>query len=244
MVLYRYSFYIIVFIYTRRLVTNLFKEETKMSENLRDVIMEELRERSQLELEDRANQEQLQRIISKEYVLETFKKMLTYCLSEAKDFEGYNVPTSVVYDEYPYFEEEAKKLGFEVRTEVTGTDFGVDLYYHHYVLTVPAIKEGETPTVPQEYLLAFQKKLLRAQKARKSYVTIECLKVKQSILTFDFKTVPSEFVFTKISVPAEYFLEDPAEVKIVTDFFSKHGLTYSKCSRDKSNRIYWYFFLS
>lgn len=239
MVLYRYSFYIIVFIYTRRLVTNLFKEETKMSENLRDFIMKEIREKSQLE--DKANKEQLQRIISKEYVLETFKKVLTDCLSKAKDFEGYKVPTSVD-NEYPYFEEEAKNIGFEVNTEVAGTAF--DLDHYNYVLTIPAIKEGETPTVPQEYLLAFQKKLLRAQKARKSYVTIECLKVKQSILTFDFKTVPSEFVFTKISVPAEYFLEDPAEVQIVTDFFSKHGLTYSKCSRDKSNRIYWYFFLS
>lgn len=233
MVLYRYNFYIIVFIYTRRLVTNLFKEETKMSENLRDVITEELREKSQLE--DKANKEQLQRIISKEYVLETFKKVLTDRLFKTKDFEEYKVPTSVD-NEYPYFEEEAKSIGFEVKTEVAGTA--------NYVLTVPAIKEGETPTVPQEYLLAFQKKLLRAQKARESYVTIECLKVKQSILTFDFKTVPSESVFTIISVPAEYFLEDPAEVKIVTDFFSKHGLTYSKCSRDKSNRIYWYFFLS
>ncbi len=211
-----------------------------MSENLKPFIMKEIARRQKLELEAKIKKEELQRTAAKEQVLEAFKEQLDVCLSKAKDFTGFPVATSVE-DDYPYFEEEAEKLGFEVNSILAGTAYDLDCY--DYMLTVPTVKDGETPSVAQERLLAFQEKLLQVQKLRQENLKIECLKVKQSILACDFQVEPSAYVWKKIFVLAGQPVENPAEEQIVSAFFAELGINYSTCSKDKLNHVYWHFFV-
>lgn len=209
-----------------------------MSENLKPFIMEEIARRKKLELEAKIKKEELQRNTSKEYVLEVFEKKLQDRLSKVKDFKGFSVSESVEND-YPYFKEEATKLGFEVKSTLAGTVYDLDQYA--YVLRVPAVKDGETPTIPQERLLAFQEDLLQIQKFRQNILKIECQKVKESILVCNFQVKPSVLRLKEILVPAGQSVESDVEIQIVTDFFAELGIIYSTYSKDKLNQVYWHF---